>query len=372
MNSSYYGLYIHVPFCKRKCQYCDFVSYTNLEKFEKPYVDALCREIQSFASQTVDSVYFGGGTPSLLSEQSVAQIMATLHQSFVITQDAEITIEVNPASVTKGKLLFYRQAGINRLSIGVQSTQENELQYLGRLHSAADAEQTVRWAQEVGFSNMSVDLMYGFLPQTMDSLYRTLQTMVSWPIRHISCYGLRIEPDTPFGVREKKGECITQSDDAYADMYQFIVDFLAKQGFVRYEISNFAQNDYAARHNKKYWQHVPYIGFGAAAHSYYQHTRYQNAESLADYIKNPMAYRAVIPLSFREEREEYIVTALRLEDGFSLQEYSQEFGSDFLKDYAPVIAKHEKMHLLKIQNGRCRLTDKAFYISNAILCDFID
>ncbi len=370
MNSPY-GVYVHIPFCARKCQYCDFVSGTNLAEFEKPYVDMLCHEIEESAPYTVDTIYMGGGTPSLLSQDSVEKLMTTLQNHFSVEKDCEITMEVNPASVTFSKLKFYRKLGINRLSIGVQSMQENELRYLGRLHSPKQAEQTVLWAQKAGFTNSSVDLMYGYACQTMESLQKTLSVMTEWPICHISCYGLRVEPDTPFDRRQRAGEIITRPDDDYADMYETIVSFLKERGFMRYEISNFAKKGYSSRHNLKYWHHVPYVGLGLAAHSYLPHMRYSNTNCLSEYLEDYKAHRTVNSLNELEERSEYIITALRLSDGISLEDYQKEFSSDFTKDYKDVVQKYAKMGLLIQKNGHCYLADHAFYISNAILCDFI-
>jgi len=369
--SEKFGVYIHIPFCVKKCNYCDFVSYSGLLAHENDYIKALSCEMQKYAGTAVDTIYLGGGTPSLLSEGGIEKLVQSIKQNFRIDENCEMTLEINPATVNDAKMRLYHSLGFNRVSIGIQSFDENELSTLGRIHTPQDGIDAVMMAKNAGISNISIDIMYGFSGQNMESLKNTLKKAISIPITHISCYGLRVEKNTPFGKMEEKGEIVTLLEDTYADMYEYMCDFLKKQDFTHYEISNFCKNEKVSNHNMKYWRGAPYIGLGVAAHSYFNHERRANTANFNAYLENPQTSFDRVPLTKADEKSEYIITALRLKDGFSLTEYQTIFENDFSREFARPIEKFSKLGLLKIENERCFLPTKAFYVSNSILCEFV-
>jgi oxygen-independent coproporphyrinogen-3 oxidase len=318
------GLYVHVPFCRGKCPYCDFASATDLALIPD-WLAALSQEMQiygDFASQ-FDTLYLGGGTPSLLAAQDLATLMENLQQTFPFSSDTEITIEANPDDLTLKKLQGYREMGINRLSLGVQSFDTGDLQFLGRRHDASQALQAIHWAREAGFPNLGLDLIYGLPGQTLEAWRRNLESALQcWP-EHLSCYQLTVAEGTPFFLWMAEGRFSLPSEEEEREFFFFTSQFLAEQGYCHYEISNFARGAAnRARHNRKYWNHTPYLGLGPAAHSYRDGRRWWNHRSIQEYChalnagQTPVAGEEL--LTSEQLRLEALCLGLRTTDGVEL------------------------------------------------------
>lgn len=363
------GIYIHIPFCIRKCPYCDFYSVPDNEELKERYVSALCRNILSYKSRHIsaDTVYFGGGTPSLLSITQTERILSACGEAFDL-HSPEITLEANPCTVNAQKLSDLRKLGINRLSIGIQSAQDGELGFLGRLHDFSSAEKAVITAYKSGFDNISGDLMLGLAGQSMESLDKTLDAMTSLPLSHISAYMLKIEKGTAFDCDRVRSS--VADEDTVCDMYLHTIERLADKGFEQYEISNFAKDGRYSRHNLKYWQCGEYLGFGAAAHSYFNNVRFCCPPDIKNYIDLPVQPE-IITEENPDKAEEYIMLELRLKWGISLKKIKELKGIDFTQ-------KLEKKAFMLARNGLCEicgdkvsLTPKGFLVSNEIISQFI-
>ncbi len=368
------GLYLHIPFCLQKCLYCDFCSFPDAtqEKMEA-YVEELCvrmeRAAQSCPDDTlVDSIYFGGGTPSLMTDRMFHRLLACIHHRYLVDDDCEITVECNPATVTPGKLALFRALGINRLSIGLQSANDRELALLGRLHSFADCRQTVFDAREVGFDNISVDLMYGIPEQTLDSFTHTLEQVLALSPEHISAYGLKIEEGTPFAAM--RPSLPLPDEDTEWEMYRLCCRTLGAHGYQRYEISNFAKCKKESRHNLRYWEQKEYLGFGVAAHSYFGGERFGNSRDLSAFLRGEDIVTERTLLTPTDVRNEYVMLRLRLSEGLSLSEYRERFGTDLERE-CPAIAAFVTGGLLQKENDRLFFTDRGFFVSNAVLAELL-
>ena len=368
------GLYIHVPFCVKKCNYCDFCSQGGAdEDLVNGYVDALICEIESYREENripVFTVFFGGGTPSLLSSEHIGKIMNSLREVFDLSRCEEITLEVNPGTVSYDKLSRLRNLGINRLSIGLQSVHENELKKLGRIHSFEDFLRTYRDARRLGFDNINVDLMYGIPYQTKESFKETLLTVTALSPEHISAYGLIVEEGTPF-FNEADSLPLPTADDE-CDMYEICIKALADFGYYHYEISNYSKPGYECRHNLLYWRDMEYIGVGASAYSYFRGIRYGNTRNLVEYINSPhdaIEYREVIDKE--NEMTEYAMMRLRLCEGISLSSYKNKFGADFLFGKQELLIRLCEGGFITLSNDRISLTDKGMYVSNSIISELL-
>ena len=373
------GLYLHVPFCVQKCRYCDFYSGASSEAERAAYVDALIvhlkHESERVRDRAVDTVYFGGGTPSLLTPAQFKAILDTVRGCFNLDGDAEITAECNPVTASAGLLEGMRAAGINRLSIGLQSANENELSLLGRPHGLAEFLDTYRAAREVGFDNISVDLMFGIPDQTLASLEKSLATVCDLAPEHLSVYGLRIEQDTPFW---RLRDTLTLPDEeCEAEMAERIAAYLAERGYEHYEVSNYAKRGLRSRHNMRYWLGADYLGFGPAAHSYFGGVRFETAPDRGAYLaavqrgdfdalrQNPA------PIEGKERIDEYVMLRMRLFDGLDTTDFSTRFGTCFEDLYAVSPALLEGGFLKKTPRG-IAFTEKGMRVSNAILADWLD
>ena len=371
MTTKPIGLYVHIPFCVRKCNYCDFCSYPerDVSDFRRAYyIDALIREIRGYKREeriAISTVFFGGGTPTLLEPRELERIFEAIRDVFDILPAAEITLEANPGTVTEQKLSAYRRFGVNRISIGLQSIHENELKKLGRIHSYDDFLQTYRLARTAGFDNISVDLMYGIPEQTLSSFAETLDGIISLGPEHISAYGLIVEEGTPF-YAEREGLEIPD-EDTECDMYELACERLSGTGYSHYEISNYAKEGRASEHNLHYWRREEYIGVGVAAHSYFGGVRYSNCESLSSYIQG---------LAPEEESDtnaafEYAMLALRLAEGLSLSDYASRFSHSFLLGREEAIDRFVTLGYMSRTKDRLALTDRGMYVSNAILSELL-
>ncbi|MBU5450860.1 radical SAM family heme chaperone HemW [Acetivibrio sp. MSJd-27] len=368
------GIYIHVPFCLRKCQYCDFISFSDFSQ-EEDYFKALHREIDlyesAFSDCVIDSIFFGGGTPSAVSPVQISKLMNRLRK-YKICGNAEITLEVNPATLTDENLLIYREAGINRLSIGLQSADDRELRELGRLHSVKDFLNNYAAARRAGFSNINVDIMFGIPLQTMESFQRTLEVVCDLKPEHISAYSLILEEGTPFSERN---DLELPDEETEQWMYEHLQSFLRTRGYFQYEISNFAQKGFACRHNLKYWRMEDFIGFGLAAHSFYGGLRYANTANYSDYIRRLSLGEKPVIQSERESEEELfqdaVITGLRLNEGIDISRLKECFRIDFEKRYSGALERYLKSgHLVRTEKGYA-LTREGFEISNYILSDLL-
>lgn len=367
------GVYIHVPFCVKKCAYCDFYSMDGISpEVRGDYSRTVVKHIKMMADSSVecDSIYFGGGTPSLMEPGCIENMLGALYESFDISPDCEITLEANPETFDEKKLTDFKKAGVNRLSIGVQSLDDNELSTLGRIHTSSRAVQAVGEAFDAGFENISCDIMFGLPAQTSKTLYATVDALCALPVTHISAYGLKIESDTPFG----KARLELPDEDTEREMYFGIIQRLKGNGFEQYEISNFAKNGAISRHNMKYWQGDEYISFGPCAASYYKGQRYTYERSLDKYIYSiengenpPESERYTV--DDEEKATERIIFGLRLCKGISLE----ECGLSREKLYSSaVIRRLIDENYIKTENGVLRLLEKGFYISNGIINEILD
>ena len=370
MTTDKLGLYVHIPYCVRKCNYCDFCSLPRgVIGVPDEYVERLCSEIESYhgrVTEPLDTVYFGGGTPSLLSAVQMEKIFSSIRKSFVISVNAEITFEANPGTLTREKAEAFYSLGFNRVSIGLQSIHEKEMKKLGRIHTYEDFLLCYRALREVGFDNVSVDLMYGIPYQTKESFAESVRSVVALSPEHISAYGLMIEEGTPF---YNESDLPLPTLDEECDMYDIARGILAEAGYEHYEISNYAKVGRRSRHNSLYWHLSEYIGVGAAAHSFFDGKRFFNTDSVEEYITGA-------PVEFIGESDvdleyEYAMLALRLKEGLSLCEYEARFGKSFLSGKESVIARLSDEGLLTLSDGRIALTERGFYLSNAILVEIL-
>ncbi len=367
------GLYVHIPFCAQKCNYCDFCSYPSFTKRQSEYCDALVREAMLYKDHGVcaDTVYFGGGTPSLLDSSSIAGVMDAIHECFKVSSNAEITIEANPCTITAQKAADYRAIGFNRVSLGAQSFNDSELSMLGRIHSCADTQRSFDILRKAGFSNISLDLMYAIPSQDFDSLSTSITKVLNLAPEHISCYGLKIEDGTPFAKMLERGIISEKTDDEYADMYEQICSSLTSAGYSQYELSNFSRPRFESKHNLKYWQGREYIGLGASAASFYRNCRYTRTADFDRYIAD-FANDEHYELSIDEQMREFMFLQLRLTHiGASKAEFLARFGKGIDEAFAKPLAKHLAVGTIVDKGDRYVLSDKAYYVSNSVLCDFV-
>ena len=367
------GIYIHIPFCLQKCLYCDFCSFPDPDgRLTDSYVEALCRRIIAAAPQLVDrcadTVYIGGGTPTLLSIDQLSKILSVLRACVTLTEDCEITCECNPATADREKLTAMRRMGINRLSIGLQSTDPLELKALGRAHTVADFETVFFDARKAGFENISADLMYGIPHQTLDSLTQTLNYLIALAPEHISAYGLKIEKGTPFD-RQKEALSLPDEDTEYA-MYLLCTERLKQKGYEKYEISNFAKADRVSRHNLRYWLGGDYLGFGVAAHSLFEGERFGNSRDIAAFLRGEDIVVERRRLTEVDRYNEYLMLRMRLTEGIDCADFQHRFGKS-AEDALPLLSHLLENRLLCRRNGRICFTDAGFFVSNAILSEWI-
>ncbi len=372
------GLYIHIPFCRSKCVYCDFYSLAGREERMDEYQRALAAHLETAAPAAepfkADTVYFGGGTPSYFGADRLARLLERISKCYRLSGDAEITLEANPDSTDPAGLKMLRESGFNRLSLGMQSADDCQLAGLGRPHTEEQTERAVSAAREAGFENISLDIIYGLPGQDRDGWQATLEKAVSLGPQHISAYGLTVEENTPLARRVAEGE-ILPDDDAQADLYLQAVRFLEREGYGQYEISNFARPGFESRHNLKYWTLEPYLGFGPGAHSDFGGRRFSWARDLDGYIYgalngNPPAGENAA-VSQAERAGEYLMLGLRTADGISGDRYEKKYGGDF----APVqekMTEFQERGWARMRDGNWRLTPEGFQLSNQLIGQVLD
>lgn len=367
-------LYIHIPFCVKKCAYCDFLSDPAGYEAQRSYKEALLREITStegFEGSEVSSIFIGGGTPSVFSEQWMAEVLEKVYTHFTVGQDAEISIEANPGTVDLKKLAVYRQAGINRISFGCQSGDNRELKMLGRIHTWEQFLESFSMAREAGFSNINADLMSGLPGQSLqsweDSLYKTAQLKPE----HISAYSLIIEEGTPFASQKLE----LPDEEEERKMYERTREILEDWGYHQYEISNYAKPGRECCHNLGYWQRKEYLGLGLGSASLIGETRFSNTRNMENYLNNSGSVAKIREereiLTVQEQMEEFMFLGLRMTEGISVTEFREVFGVSLEHIYGKVLEKYKGMKFLEETGGRLRLTRKGISVSNPILADFL-
>ena len=377
-------LYVHIPFCAKKCNYCDFRSGVADDLTQKSYVDQLCEEIRSQGKMYCDdfyitTIFIGGGTPSILKGTWVGNIMSAIYESLSVNALAEVTIECNPGTVNVDKLRIYRQNGINRVSFGLQSADNEELRLLGRVHTFEDFLDSYQMAREVGFTNINVDLMSALPGQSVESWKETLRKVVRLKPEHISSYSLIIEEGTPFftAYGNREGQKNLPSEEEEREMYYFTNQYLRAHGFERYEISNYAKRGFECKHNVGYWTGVPYLGLGLGASSYVYNRRFHTEENFDAYMKILMnrditpLYQDIQELGTRQRMEEFMFLGLRLTRGVSAAEFMERFGSNMFKVFDMPIRKNVIAKLLEVQDSRLYLTEKGLDLSNRVMSDFL-
>ncbi len=383
------SVYLHIPFCTTKCTYCAFNTYVNLEALIEPFVAALIREIQIVArskpNQQVGTIFFGGGTPSLLTPQHFAEILAALRDGFEVAPDAEIALEANPNDLDIAYLSAVRRVGLNRISIGMQSANENELQLFKRRHDNDAVVRAVSAARAGGFDNLNLDLIYGFPHQTLESWENSLQQMLALQPDHISLYALGLEEGTPLKAWVERGRLPEPDEDLAADMYELASEQLRQHGYEQYEISNWARPGHQCRHNLQYWHNDDYVGVGPGAHGYANGVRYSTVllpqryikllneaqEEVYEYPRTPATAEAVVVDRVGQISETLIMGMRLTQEGIPRTEFIERFGEDFLDLYRDVIRKYEGYGLLSVDDERIRLTEAGRLLSNVIFREFV-
>ena len=358
-------LYIHIPFCKKKCKYCSFISIEDIKLIDEYIAALLCHIKSNYKGEKLKTIYIGGGTPSLLNVNQIRQILKVLN----FDSSTEITMEVNPSDVNFEYLQGLRNAGINRLSLGIQSFDDGLLSLIGRRHTSAQAEQAVLSAQKAGFTNINADVIYGLPSQTLQNYKDTLKKLIDLEVEHISLYGLKIEEGCFFFKNPPED---LPDDEMQAEMYLLSCGMLKEAGYEHYEISNFAKNGFSSRHNLNYWDAGEYYGFGAAAHGYSNGIRYANRKNVKEYVENPLELENSHSLSAQERLEEKIFLGFRKLAGINIAEINEEFSIDFEKKYEKIIKKYTELkHIQKTSNGY-KLTENGALLSNYFLSEFLD
>ncbi len=373
------GLYIHVPFCSSKCNYCDFNSYSGKINLAESYFKSMKKEIELYKAEVkdylIDTIFIGGGTPSVVNDRYIYEILENCRTEYSISDNCEISIESNPGTLSIEKLKTYKNAGVNRISIGLQAYQDKLLKYLGRCHSNKDFTESVENAKKSEFENINADVIFGIPGQTLDDWKETLGYLVSLGINHISAYSLKIEEGTKFGSMEEEGKLIQVEDELDREMYHYAVDFLNENGFKQYEISNFAREGYECKHNLTYWKCTDYLGLGAGAHSCLKGTRFSNKEAIEGYIEllkcgeKPVYEKFTLDIT--DKMSEYMFLGLRLTYGVTGKEFFERFNQDMFKKYKDIFAKLESKRLIEIIGDTVRLTRLGFDLANQVFMEFV-
>ncbi|MCR1933859.1 radical SAM family heme chaperone HemW [Clostridium tepidum] len=369
------SLYIHIPFCMKKCLYCDFTSYSKKEDLMIEYVKALSKEIvNKTKNKIIRTIFIGGGTPTYLSLEALKILKDTV-KIIDKKENIEFTVEGNPGTFTEKKLKMLKSMGVNRLSIGLQSSKDRLLKTLGRIHSFEEFVQSFKMARKEGFNNINVDLMFGLPNQSLDDWKDTLMKVVKLSPEHLSCYSLIIEEGTTFHNLYKNSLLELPKEEEERKMYEYCINFLKEKGYLQYEISNFANPNKECRHNLVYWNLEDYIGCGVGAHSYVNNQRYENTDSIEEYIKQ-INLNNIIKINLhnnsqKENMEEFMFMGLRKTKGISINDFEERFGENIINIYGEVINKYKKINLLIEKEKRIFLSKEAVSISNTILSDFL-
>ena len=376
------GIYIHIPFCKKKCSYCDFKSFENInENIKKEYIEALIKEIQltkNNSNYIVSTIYIGGGTPSFIDEKYIKEILQAIYKKWEIKPEVEITIEINPGTINKSKLEAYRMMGINRLSIGLQSTNDYLLKKIGRIHNYQDFLDTYILARKTGFENINVDLMLALPEQTLENLMQSVRKIINLNPEHISIYSLILEENTELFSKVQKGEEALVKDELEREMYWKSKEAFEEAGYIHYEISNYSKKGYESKHNKNCWSQKEYLGFGIAAHSYLEEKRFCNIDNLNKYIENikkgNLEENRIIEEKNRTKEniaKEYMMLGLRKIEGVSISEFQRKFNLNPLLYFRFEISKLQKLDLIEVDLDNIRLTKRGLDLANIVFEEFV-
>ncbi len=379
------GIYIHIPFCKSRCSYCDFATdvYKNAETVER-YVNALCKEIENFQSEKskiqnpkskiqIDTIYFGGGTPSLLSPKQLEKILDIVHKKFSVDTDSEITMEMNPATMTLETVKEYRSLGVNRASFGAQTFDDTELKRLGRKHTANDVRETIELLRNADFDNVSFDLIAGLPRQTLEDWERNLDEALKLNPEHLSLYLLEIHEGTPLAEQIQSGRQPLPDEDLAGEMYELMLEKVSDKGFEQYEISNFSLPNFQSRHNSKYWRCEPVYAFGVSAHSFDGiKTRWSNERDTFQYVGMiEQDNSAIVENSEINLKSEFVYLGLRLAEGININAYKKQFDEDFIETYDENLRRFSEIGLIEISENHVKLTRKGFLFSNEVFIEFV-
>lgn len=363
------GIYIHIPFCTKKCPYCDFYSVSFCDSLLKDYISAVKKAILSYKGKNLyaDTLYFGGGTPNLIGPQNMKELISAVKESFALTYDAEITMEANPETFSKQDISEFKKAGINRLSLGLQSANLNELESLGRTHTPEQVTYCINEAKRCGIDRISLDLMIATMGQTAQSIQNSVDFCISSGAEHISSYLLKIEPNTPF--YKQKDSLDIPDDDKSAEYYELICSLLKKGNFEQYEISNFAKNGAVSRHNLKYWLCEEYIGIGPSAHGFFEGKRYFYERDILKFIENPT--KTVFDCIGGNSEEAFMLN-LRLSKGIDLKLFAKKYNCNFSDNFFKTAEKFISVGLMEKEKNIYRLTEKGFLVSNSIISSLLE
>ena len=373
------GLYIHIPFCVTKCKYCDFNSF-KIDLNEKiKYLNYLGEEMKLYKEEIknreIDSVFVGGGTPSILNENEINILFEKIKENFNIKSNAEITMECNPGTLTLNKLKVMKKSGVNRLSIGLQAVQNHHLKYIGRIHTFEEFEKNYHDAKQMGFDNINIDLMYALPNQSREDWMESLEKVVKLNPTHISAYSLILEENTELFKMYERDEFNLLDENTDIEMYEYTINYLKSHGYNQYEISNYAKDNFECKHNVLYWKCEEYVGIGASASGYFIGIRYNNICELDNYEKMILEGEKPIEweekLSIKDEIEESIFLGLRMNEGIQISDFKEKYNFDFEKEYKNEIEKLSKMELIEIDNNLMKLTQKGREISNSVFVEFI-
>lgn len=371
------GIYIHIPFCKSRCIYCGFYSTTLGDSYKTAYADALCKELQlrtDYVSETIETIYFGGGTPSLMPVQLLQTILKTIFQHYHVNKNAEITMECNPDDITSPFVSALKAMGVNRVSLGVQTFSDERLALIRRRHSAADVKKAIQCLQRHEIYNISIDLMFGFPNETLNDWAFDIKRALALKVTHISAYSLMFEESTPLYDMLEKGEIKEVPEDVSLNMYKMLIAQLKENGYEQYEISNFALPGFRSRHNSSYWKRIPYIGIGAAAHSYNITSRQWNISNVQQYIatigKNSIPME-IEHLDKPTMYDDWITTAMRTCEGIDLRELHQEFGEKYEKYFMDQAQQYLNRGWLEQVNNHIRLTQQGLFVSDMVMSDLM-
>ena len=373
------GVYVHIPFCVKKCDYCDFVSYPNKLEIQEEYINKVIKEIEDnrnlLEQNEITTIYIGGGTPSVIKPELIKKVLNKLHGSGIVSKNVENTIEINPGTVTKNNLQMYKNCGINRLSIGLQSTNDRILKSVGRIHNYEQFLNAYNWAIEVGFKNINVDLMLGLPKQTVLDLKKSLERIVNLKPQpnHISVYSLIVEERTPIEEKIKLGKIEFPEEEEERNQYKYTKNFLELNGYQHYEISNFAKPGYESKHNTNCWEQKQYVGFGLSAHSYINGCRYSNTNNLQEYLNNESKDIKIIHENQTKEdmKNEYMLLGLRKLEGVSIQKFKKKFGENPLYLYRNELEKLIEQDLVEVDFDNIKLTIKGLDFANIVWEKFV-
>ena len=390
MKTKNVGLYVHIPFCKKKCEYCDFKSYADKEELIEEYVKWLKYELEEVGKGNrldyenhldnlaiVKTIYIGGGTPSLIDSKYISEILEVIKKNYTFAENTEITIEVNPGTVNKEKLEQYKKSGINRLSIGLQSTHDRLLKKIGRIHNYDDFLNTFKIARNVGFENINIDLMLGLPEQSIEDLEQSVEEVIKLNPEHISVYSLIVEEETPFYKKLEANELNLPEDELERKMYWAVKEKLEKSGYIHYEISNFAKKCFESKHNLSCWNQEEYIGFGTSAHSYTNNVRYSNIDNIEEYINNFKTDNETENFVFHEKQnkeskmKEFMMLGLRKIEGISIKDFKSRFALNPIFAYRKELEKLVDEELIEIDGDNIRLTNKGLDLANLVWEEFV-